>query len=78
MMSQHHAAGAEKVTTDRYPLSGVVVIDLSHIYNGPYATYLMALAGAQVIKIEPHGGAWPQDGCRGSREIPSPDRMRLS
>ena len=38
------------------PLAGVVVIDLSHIYNGPYATYLMAMAGAEVIKIEPRGG----------------------
>jgi CoA:oxalate CoA-transferase len=37
-------------------LDGVVVIDLSHIYNGPYATFLMAMAGAQVIKVEPHGG----------------------
>ena len=40
----------------RYPLSGVVVIDLSHVYNGPYATFLMALAGAEVIKVEPRGG----------------------
>ena len=39
-----------------YPLSGVRVVDLSHIYNGPYATYLLALAGAEVIKIEPPGG----------------------
>jgi formyl-CoA transferase len=39
-----------------HPLTGIVVIDLSHIYNGPYATYLMALAGARVIKVEPHGG----------------------
>ena len=38
------------------PLAGVVVIDLSHIYNGPYATFLMAMAGAEIIKIEPHGG----------------------
>ncbi len=38
------------------PLSGVTVIDLSHVYNGPYATFLMALAGARVIKIEPKGG----------------------
>ena len=38
------------------PLAGVVVIDLSHIYNGPYATFLMAMAGATVIKVEPHGG----------------------
>jgi CoA:oxalate CoA-transferase len=32
------------------------VIDLSQIYNGPYATFLMAQAGAEVIKIEPKGG----------------------
>ncbi len=38
------------------PLSGVTVIDLSHVYNGPYATFLMAMAGADVIKVEPHGG----------------------
>jgi CoA:oxalate CoA-transferase len=55
-MKQGNTEAFATQTTDRYPLSGVVVIDLSHIYNGPYATYLMALAGAQVIKIEPHGG----------------------
>jgi CoA:oxalate CoA-transferase len=38
------------------PLDGVTVIDLSQIYNGPYATFLMAGAGAMVIKVEPHGG----------------------
>jgi len=40
----------------KYPLSGVTVLDLSHIYAGPYATFLMAMAGAHVIKIEPHEG----------------------
>jgi formyl-CoA transferase len=39
-----------------YPLSGITVIDLSHVYNGPYATFLMAMAGATVIKVEPHHG----------------------
>lgn len=39
-----------------YPLQGVVILDLTQIYNGPYATYLLALAGATVIKIEPPGG----------------------
>jgi CoA:oxalate CoA-transferase len=38
------------------PLTGITVIDLSHVYNGPYATFLMALAGAFVVKVEPHGG----------------------
>lgn len=40
----------------RYPLSGITVIDLSHVYNGPYATFLMAMAGADVIKVEPLQG----------------------
>ena len=40
----------------RLPLSGVTVIDLSHVYNGPYATFLMAMAGAEVIKVEPSEG----------------------
>ena len=38
------------------PLSGVTVIDLGQIYNGPYCTFLMAMAGADVIKVEPKGG----------------------
>ena len=38
------------------PLSGVTVLDLTQIYNGPYATFLMAMAGANVIKVEPLTG----------------------
>ena len=38
------------------PLAGLTVIDLSQIYNGPYATFLLAAAGATVIKVEPPGG----------------------
>lgn len=38
------------------PLDGVTVLDLSQIYNGPYATFLLATAGADVIKVEPPGG----------------------
>ncbi|SCU75768.1 L-carnitine dehydratase/bile acid-inducible protein F (modular protein) [Cupriavidus necator] len=38
------------------PLAGITVLDLSQAYLGPYATFLMAKAGAEVIKIEPPTG----------------------
>ncbi len=42
--------------TGRYPLEGVTVVDLGQIYNGPYCTFLMAMAGARIIKVEAKGG----------------------
>ena len=38
------------------PLAGITVLDFGQIFQGPYATMLMAKAGANVIKIEPPGG----------------------
>ncbi len=38
------------------PLAGITVLDFGQIFQGPYATFLMAKAGADVIKIEPPGG----------------------
>ncbi len=32
------------------------MVDLTRIYSGPYCTFLMAMAGAEVIKVEPPGG----------------------
>ena len=40
----------------QFPLDGITVVDLGQIYNGPYCTFLMAMAGARVIKIEVKGG----------------------
>lgn len=38
------------------PLSGYRVIDLTQIFQGPYCAFLMAMAGAEIIKIEPLTG----------------------
>jgi len=38
------------------PLADVTVLDLGQIYNGPYASFLLAASGARVIKVEPPGG----------------------
>jgi crotonobetainyl-CoA:carnitine CoA-transferase CaiB-like acyl-CoA transferase len=38
------------------PLAGITVLDFGQVYPGPYATLLMAKAGADVIKIEPPQG----------------------
>ena len=42
--------------TANMPLSGITVLDLGQVYQGPYAAMLMARAGADVIKVEPVDG----------------------
>jgi CoA:oxalate CoA-transferase len=51
-------SAASECNESTLPLSGIRVVDLTQIYNGPYATFLMAMAGAQVIKVEPPGGEY--------------------
>ena len=33
------------------PMAGLRVIDLTQVYSGPYCAFLMAQAGAEVIKV---------------------------
>ena len=64
-------AAATTASNPHYPLEGITVIDLSHVYNGPYATFLMAMAGAEVIKVEPfHGEHLRSRGDMGGAALP--------
>lgn len=40
----------------KQPLNGIRVADFSHVMAGPFASHLLRLMGAEVIKIEPKGG----------------------
>src|SRR5437764_3978635 len=40
----------------RLPLAGLIVIDFGQIFQGPYATFLLAKGGAEVIEVEPLQG----------------------
>ncbi len=37
------------------PFSGLLVIDLTHVLNGPFGTTMLSDLGARVVKIEPPG-----------------------
>ena len=64
-------SAAQPEKNESLPLSGITVLDLSHVYNGPYAAFLMALAGATVIKIEPlHGEHLRSRGDLGGADLP--------
>ncbi|CAN5309269.1 CoA transferase [soil metagenome] len=68
------------------PLADVRVVDLSRALAGPYATMMLADAGAEVVKVEPPGGddsrGWlpfvERDGHRESAYFMSANRNKKS
>lgn len=55
MTQPSYLDGVEALHSD-LPLSGIKVLEAGQIYNGPYAGFLLAAAGADVVKVEPPGG----------------------
>jgi CoA:oxalate CoA-transferase len=45
----------EELSKSKGPFSGLLVIDLTHVLNGPFATMLLSDLGARVIKVEQPG-----------------------
>ena len=52
----------DRSTTGPSPLGGLTVVDLGQVLATPFATYLLGLLGAEVIKIEPPTGDWLRRG----------------
>lgn len=48
--------------------SNLIVLELGHIYNGPYCGLLFAHLGAEVIKVEPLGGERLRTRARGDAD----------
>ena len=51
------------------PLAGLRVLDLGRIYQGPWCGTLLALAGAEVIKVEEPSGE-PARGSQAGTTVP--------
>ena len=54
--SSNEAATGPTLPQTAPPLAGIRILDLTHVLAGPFATYQLALMGAEVIRVERLGG----------------------
>lgn len=55
-MSAPDRPAADRPAPDRRALAGIVVVDLTRVLAGPFATMVLRDLGAQIVKVEtPHG-----------------------
>jgi CoA:oxalate CoA-transferase len=71
--SEHRQVAVTMAAEAALPLKGVRVLDLTRIYSGPYCTFLMAMAGAEIIKVEaPEGEHLRTRKARAGASLPFP------
>lgn len=57
---ENNSKNTKELTSEspEYPLKGIRVVDITQGYTGPYLSFMLAEAGAEVTKVEPIGGDW--------------------
>ena len=60
------------MSTQDLPLTGVRVVEMTHMVMGPTCGMILAQLGAEVIKVEPPAGRQdPQPGRHGNVVLPA-------